>query len=55
MMNKIKENSFGVHWWHKGFENEKKMMSKDSMLGKLFETQCPNVVKTFGWSGLSFA
>ncbi|KAJ3211108.1 hypothetical protein HK099_008096, partial [Clydaea vesicula] len=57
LLSNITNESFGVHWWHKGFEKDEKKKinkSKNSLLGKLFEIQCPNVVETFGWEKLNF-
>lgn len=54
----IAMNGLGVHWWHKSLENDEKKKdktSRNSVIGKLFEVQCPSVLEAHTWAGLGFA
>ncbi|KAI9205150.1 nucleotide-diphospho-sugar transferase [Polychytrium aggregatum] len=50
-MEAIHHNSIGVHWWHKGFENDT-LLPSESVLGTLFHNHCPRLVEVFGWDGI---
>lgn len=46
------KSSVGIHWWHKALKN--KQVHSNSVLGYIFATQCPNLVREIGWETLGF-
>lgn len=58
LLDKMAVSSFGIHWWHKGFEvedSQQNKMTSESLLAQVFQNECPAVVKAFGWKNLHFA